>query len=290
MIKKTFIWLIGRFWGADFVSRLVRRKKRLSTFIASVVRPYHFESSRYHNSFLMNSSYSEDVSTTQKVSRVIYVFWTGDNEMSANRKRCFEQMQAMAGVPVVLISPNNLKDYILPDHPLHPAYEYLSYVHRSDYLRCYFMNFYGGGYSDIKEMQCSWKPMFDKLDASDAYLIGYKENEIDHVAIWGQEDQNLKQDLYTYWRLLRGNGGYICRSYTKFTDEWFAEVNKRLDDFLPLLKEHPSQIDPYTNTGTGYPITWTEICGSVFHPLCLKYSERLLCGNKMRPSCGGGYR
>ena len=27
---------------------------------------------------------------------------------------------------------------------------------------------------------------------------------------------------------------------------------------------------------SNYPIRWTEICGEVFHPLCLKYSKKIL--------------
>lgn len=62
-----------------------------------------------------------------------------------------------SGVEVKLITPKNLNNYLLPDFPLHPAYDYLSLVHKSDYLRCYFMHFHGGGYSDIKPNYKNWK-------------------------------------------------------------------------------------------------------------------------------------
>ena len=58
---------------------------------------------------------------------------------------------------VLLITPNNLNDYIVKDDPLPEAYNYLSLVHKADYLRTYFMYHYGGGYADIKRYQHSWK-------------------------------------------------------------------------------------------------------------------------------------
>ena len=59
-------------------------------------------------------------------------------------------------IPVLLVTPDDLAAYVLPEHPLHEAYEGLSFVHRSDYLRCYFLNFHGGGYADIKPFHTGW--------------------------------------------------------------------------------------------------------------------------------------
>jgi hypothetical protein len=56
----------------------------------------------------------------------------------------------------------------LPEYPLHPAFKYLSYVHKSDYLRSYFMHFYGGGYADIKKYSSNnnWKECFNLLNSN----------------------------------------------------------------------------------------------------------------------------
>ena len=70
--------------------------------------------------------------------------------MSDKRKKCLDSIKQNIGVKVILITPNNLDKYILKDYPLHKSYKYLSEVHKSDYLRTYFMHHYGGGYTDIK--------------------------------------------------------------------------------------------------------------------------------------------
>jgi len=76
----------------------------------------------------------------------VFVFWTGDNEITENRKRCLNVLHSKTGVEVELIKASELKQYEHPDYPYHPAYHYLSLNHRSDYLRCYFMHVYGGAY------------------------------------------------------------------------------------------------------------------------------------------------
>lgn len=269
-------------------SRLNRTKffwfcKKYYTYFVSIVLPYYYNSRKYNNTFLLNTSTSEDKSTKLPVPQIIFVFWTGDNEMSENRKRCLESIKSISGVKVQLITTDNLGEFILEDYPLHPAYKYLSYVHRADYLRCYFMNYYGGGYVDIKSIRKSWLEVFYKINKTDAYIIGYPEKNFDGVAWYEQKDENLKSDLYKYWRLMIGNCAYICRPRTKFTEEWLAEIHRRLDKYLPTLEKFPSDKDPYNNTGTNYPICWTEICGSIFHPLCLKYNKRILRDNRLFP-------
>ena len=48
------------------------------------------------------------------------------------------------------MTPANLQDWVVAGHPLHPAYNDLSLVHRSDYLRAYLLHHHGGGYCDLK--------------------------------------------------------------------------------------------------------------------------------------------
>ncbi len=76
--------------------------------------------------------------------RVIFTFWTGDNVMSESRARCFNLLESSTQCRVILVTKDNLSKYV---KNLHPAYQYLSETHKADYLRTYFMNHYGGGYS-----------------------------------------------------------------------------------------------------------------------------------------------
>ena len=59
-------------------------------------------------------------------------------------------MKDITGCNVKVLFKDDITAHILPEHPLHPAYEYLSETHKADYMRTYCMNFYGGGYADIK--------------------------------------------------------------------------------------------------------------------------------------------
>lgn len=206
-------------------------------------------------------------------SHIIFCFWTEDNEMSKNRLIHLQCLINNCKCKVVLVNTLNLENFILKDHPLHPAYQYLSATHKSDYLRTYFMNFYGGGYSDVKGTRASWKEHFDDLLNSDKWVCGYPEIE----GGVGYEPLNDK------WRDLVGNGCYICKPNTPFTNEWYNEMIKLLDEKLELLKENPATNarDCFENSKK-YPIKWVEMLGRIFHQYNYKYKEKF--SNKL-PMC-----
>ena len=72
------------------------------------------------------------------------------------------------------------------------------------------MNFYGGGYADIKSTS-SWKNSFYELYNSDYCICGYKEIE-GWVAYTPLIDK--------YYELI-GNCAYICKLNTPLTNEWY---------------------------------------------------------------------
>ena len=212
--------------------------------------------------------------------KLIYAFWTGDNEMSHDRRACMTSLLEKSGVDVLLVTPDNLKENILSNYPLHPAYEYLSLTHRADYLRCYFMHHLGGGYSDIKKTSASWRKSFEDLDASDSsYVNGYPELNADCVAMVGGD---LYLALRANYQKVVGCSAFMCKSNTPFTEEWYNSVNNILDILMPYLVESPAK-HPQEKFGmiidgrpSKYPLRWTEILGNVFHPLCLKYSDNII--------------
>lgn len=244
--------------------------------------PYKYQKSQYANTFLSNYSDSNDDSCQKPVEKVIYCFWTGSNEMSEKRKQCLDSIINNSGVPVKLITPENISEYILSEYPLHPAFQFLSSVHKADYLRCYFMQFYGGGYCDIKAIRGSWVDCFSRFNNSNKYIMGYPEPNEECSAYVDIVEPILKKDVKNYWPLLIGNCAYICRPQTKFTYEWFTELNNRLDFFLNELKEHPAT-DPM-GQANGYPIPWQRILGAIFHPLCLKYHNKIIQDKRIMPS------
>lgn len=257
--------------------------RQAQTYGYSLIHPYHYDAKRYEGTFLERPCEFEYSDNLEKyVDRVIYIFWTGDNEITANRLEGIKSLEKVSGVEVKLITPQNLSDYIKEDDPLPEAYHSLSFVHRSDYLRSYFMYHYGGGYADIKTYYKSWLPAFDVIDNSDAYVIGYPE-----IGFWGaaghdMEKCQLRDDMFVYWRYLVGNGSYICRPHTRFTAEWHAEAKRRLVALSGKLQDHPA-LDPY-GRNLDYPVKWTGILGSIFHPLCLKYHDKLLKDKALMPS------
>lgn len=277
-MKQQLFNLLGKHY-----TWLAMHYRQAQTYSYSVLHPYHYDAKRYEGTFLEQPSefeYSDDLD--KHVDRVIYIFWTGDNEITPNRLSGIKSLEKVSGAEVKLITPIELPEYIKKDDPLPEAYQYLSFVHRSDYLRSYFMYHYGGGYADIKTYYKSWLPAFEKLDNSDAFVIGYPEVGFNGAASQYIYHNFLKKDVFTYWRILIGNGSYICRPHTKFTAEWHAEAKRRLVELADVLREHPAA-DPY-GINSDYPVKWSGLLGSIFHPLCLKYHDKLLKDKALMPS------
>lgn len=231
---------------------------------------YKYNKERYSGLFLQND-YDPFPGLESKIDRVIYCFWTGDNEMSDNRKRGYQSLIENSGVEVKLITPKNLHEYILPEYPLHPAYDYLSLVHKSDYLRCYFMHFYGGGYCDIKPNFKNWESAFDLLnDDKNSWVLG--TTEADGISM-GRGQGIIDKDLQYYYRHCVGTCAFVCKSNTKITTEWYLELLRRMDNFSGELKKYPGDIK---GRNKGYPITLHGVLSQIWAPVCLKYKEKII--------------
>lgn len=198
------------------------------------------------------------------------MFWTGDNPLTPNRIQCIYQFENISKSIVCLVTKKNLNNFILETEPLHPAYNYLSETHKADYLRTYFMHFYGGGYSDIKMTTGSWEKAFNDLKNSDKYIIGYKEIGPSGVA--------GPKDLQDNWNYLIGNGCYICKPRTEFTEKWYKTMIQLLDSKLSKLYRFPATFpqDCAENSNGKYPIEWNEMLGRIFHPLCYEYRDYIM--------------
>ena len=222
-------------------------------------------------------------------SRTVFCLWTGEELMSDNRLQSVWTIFRNTGCPVALVDRNNLCDWVKPGFPLHPAFPYLSSTHKADYLRCYLMHHYGGGYTDIKPTTTRWGAFFDELENSDKLALGYKElpHGIPHVS--GEFGDLLRKSHAE----LIGLCAFIFKKNTPLTAEWLAQTETLLNDKLPLLKIHPA-VHPLDQTGvllpngktSKYPLRWAEMLGEIFHPLIYQHRSDLLQA-RIEPTFGG---
>jgi hypothetical protein len=206
------------------------------------------------------------------MSHTLYCFWTGQNEMSEQRKYGLQTL-SQTGLEVILIHPGNLKDYLV--EPLHEGYQYLSEVHKADYLRTYFMHHHGGGYSDIKPASASWESSVHTFYVdSDAWILGYQEFEYGCAIIKG--DPAMTQTLQNHWYDLVGNCAYVCKPRTPFTTVWYNQLIQKMDSNLEQLKQFPAkEARQVYSPHYPYPFEWTEILGQIFHPLVYQYRNHV---------------
>lgn len=222
-------------------------------------------------------------------SRTVFCLWTGEELMSDNRLRSVWTIFRNTGCPVAFIDRNTLSEWVRPGFPLHPAFPFLSSTHKADYLRCYLMHHYGGGYTDIKPTTRKWGEFFDLLENSDKLALGYRElpHGIPHVC--GEFGDLLRKSHAE----LIGLCAFIFKKNTALTAEWLAQTERLLDAKLLLLRQHPA-IHPLDQTGvvlpngetSPYPLRWAEMLGEIFHPLIYHYRSDLL-QESIEPMFGG---
>jgi hypothetical protein len=191
----------------------------------------------------------------------IYCFLISPKEISTVELKQIETMKEISECNVILITNTRLTDWVKKDNPLHEAYEYLSDFHKIDYLRAYFMHFYGGGYASFNSINRSWIDGFNEFNANQkALLNGYSENGAYDVSV---------PELKKYWRFLLGNSGYIVRPNTDLTKDCYNRVNKLLN--LKLEKLKSTQSTP----STPYPIERNELMGTIFHTVQMDYISNI---------------
>jgi len=232
--------------------------------------------------------------------KVVWIFWTGKNEMSIQRQRSYNQFCAINKECKVKLITHEIVSK-LPN--IHEGYQYLSEIQKGDYLKCYFMHHFGGGYSDIKQTPRSWNEYFNRIiEDNDLFAIGYAEKDPGHIALLEScrldpkkskycreftlnftEDKWSSEHIKPSWQKLIGNGAFICKKNSPLTKDWWNSLNEKMDGYLNELKENPGkwnrdsygQINPNTGEKSLYPIPWAVICGNIFHPLTLKYTNHI---------------
>jgi hypothetical protein len=223
-----------------------------------------------------------------KKSRVVYGFWMGGTPCSI-RQQTLDELPLYfenLGITFTLITPANIDLYVeQAGEKLHEGFQYLSAVHKSDYLRCYFMHFLGGGYIDIKPPGAGWNKAFDKLETTDSYYAVSQHigpADISAAEEWGTTDPRdihritaYKKYKINYLKIM-AQAALICKPKTLFTEEWYNSLQTKMDTYLPALKENPAQhARDRRGGGFGYPIEWAELLSEIFFPACCKHSRHL---------------
>lgn len=234
--------------------------------------PYRYTPADFGDLFVAHHTEPFDAGSAAAVPRVIYAFWTGDNEMPEVRRRNLDTLvEVNPTIEVRLVTADNLHEHLIPGQPLHPAFSHLSFIHRSDYLRCYMMNFHGGGYADIKAHRNDWSPAFDRLAASDAYVLGYR-NPVRWMTP-NFADPALQRLMVRTSDQRIGQADFICRPGTPYTREWWRRLNEILDERSEALALDPGSLN---RSEDPYAIGFTEILAQIIDPLSVKYHHRLL--------------
>ena len=246
--------------------------------VASARRPYSYHEGHYPHTFLRRPDPS--LGPIQAVPRRIFVIWVGSTPMNPRRQESLASIRkTQTNNDVVLIDENSWKNWLVEEAPVHSAFEFLSPVHKSDYMRAYLMHFHGGGYCDIKPVSADWAPMFQLLDEEpNLWAVGYREVTSEYTP---DLPRALGKDLKRHYRSVFGTSAYIFRPGTSFTQEWWRELTSRMDYFASALRESPGR-DSYDPLAS-YPIRWTEILGDIVQPLCLKHQGHLHFDDVVRP-------
>jgi hypothetical protein len=204
----------------------------------------------------------------------------GPGPMTAPRESALLSLFRNTGCAHAHITADSFAGWVVPAYPVHPAFQYLSAVHKCDYLRCYVLHVHGGGYADVKHTTKNWHPFFDALERSPAFGLGYTEVGPHGVARVGG---SLEAEMQANYTRLVGLCAMIFRPKTLFTHEWYELLFELLDAKSDELAKNPAR-HPQDRLGasftdgsvSAYPLAWTAVGGDIFHPLVYKHSEHIL--------------
>jgi len=228
------------------------------------------------------SSNLNNIKKVNGVPEVVFIIWFGNN-ISDNRLAALNSLINNIGIPYILITDNNYQSFVLNNYPLHEAWNYLSGVHKADYLRCYLLHHYGGGYHDIKYRDKGWNNQWNSFSDKNVWIKSRKEKQKGWVA-YDVDNPDTKW-LQNHYKELGTMSWCICKPNTSYTTELIDKIHYKLDFHLINLKKNPSAIqsgyyhkNPFKKIDdieNNYPIRWLEILGELYHPLMYKYKQHL---------------
>ena len=228
-----------------------------------------------------NTSF-KNIKYVNGVPKVVYIVWFG-RKISNNRLKALNNLISNIGVPYILITEDNYKLFEDKKNKIHPAFEYLSGNHKSDYLRSYLLHHYGGGYHDVKYREKSWINEWDTFKDKKIWIKTRRETQPFYIGYdIDNPETKFIQDKFNEL----GTMGYvICRQKTKYTKELLEKIHSKLDFHYENLKKNPSEkpegyyadtpFEKVSNVGCSYPLRWLELMGEHYHLLMYKYKEHI---------------
>ena len=215
----------------------------------------------------------------------IFCMWPGEDKLTPDRATEVFSILANTQRPVIFLTPRSYKLWELPSAPFHPATQYISECHMSDYLRVYLMHHFGGGYSDIKFTYKSWVDAFATLkNNSDALALGYPLTSPTEFGLSKKFDGSAELDDYkqNYVPFGIGHVAFIFKRKTILTEDMLNMLHEFLDEKLPELKENPSRTQKdYLNkvlpdgSVSKYPLDYIEMGPDIFHKALYKHKTRI---------------
>lgn len=252
-------------------SRAMAACKAAAARTAARLIPSEFWYGKYPHTFLERRPPLDAVGDGP-VPNVIWCFWTGDNPLTPARRAGLESIRALnPETPVELVDPGRLPEFIVPGRPLHPAYDFLSLNHKSDYLRAYFLYHYGGGYSDIKTLVSPWAPALRRLEETPGKWLA--ATALSDPKWAGNPAGRLGVHVRRYYERIASGGTCAARRGNPLCAEWLRELDRLLDYARAALVECPGGM---WGQEPAYPLEWMALQGNVLQPLCLKYQDRLI--------------
>lgn len=231
----------------------------------------------------------EDLYYRNGVPVVVWCYWEGP-PMTGNRLLSFTYLTQNIGVPVCLVTPENISVFLKDTHPLPSAYPDLSVVHRSDYIRAYLLHHYGGGWHDIKATEVSYAKVWEEFENDAIWIIGRPENQNGAANVYNKEGQYLPD----YYKQLIAVPSWVGRPNTPLSKDILLGIESLINAHRKTLAVNPSKhprdkkiIDgpllkrlfqrakfAYQGRSTSYPLEWT-LFGNVFHPCILLYQDHV---------------
>lgn len=289
LVKKNVRFLSGRFVGWAY--------KRYSNISGYKYLPKNYETALDIQGLIKaptSSTFPVDhlrltsnlpVSEGEVAPFKLYLFWAGSNQITENRAKSIDILRSNnRDIDVILVDESNLKDFVVPGYPLHDRYCDLSYVHRSDYLRAYFMYHHGGAYLDIKPFSGKISEMIKRLNDNPLlWAVGSPEMHGSGAPPLGGR---LSKDAKIHYANTLSQFCFAFRPKTSFAAEWLTEVERRLDYFSVDLERFPAN-GPMGIENPNYPIPWFSILSAIIRPLSLKYADKILLDNFVSVKLGG---